>query len=417
MKIFGQKGGNINTEIANTYVVSNKRLTLVAVLGIVLGLGVYIFMNSMVAGFDRISNESIFKSTPHIRVYKDSELSQSLLEKTYQNTVPLIVNPKIVPQNNTIIDPKSVIEIFRAQPDVLIASPQVATSVFFNNGKSQLSAVAVGIIPDEANAMFNLQSNIVEGSFDDLKNNSNGILLGVGIADKMSVRTGDNISITSQRSVNKIMKVVGLFQTNNSVVDKSKSYVNIASAQQLMKENTTFVTDININLKNPEDAPILAKSYSEITAYKVEDWEAANETMVAASRMRRIIVRLVSSTLMLVAGFGIYNILNMTISQKINDIAILKAMGFKGRDVIRIFVRQALTIGVIGMLFGMGFASILVTVLQKVYVGGDIGYFPIRFEPTKFLQGGIFGLVITFLAGYLPARKAANVDPVSIFRK
>ena len=130
MKIFGQKGGNINTEIANTYVVSNKRLTLVAVLGIVLGLGVYIFMNSMVAGFDRISNESIFKSTPHIRVYKDSELSQSLLEKKYQNTVPLIVNPKIVPQNNTIIDPKSVIEIFRAQPDVLIASPQVATSVF-----------------------------------------------------------------------------------------------------------------------------------------------------------------------------------------------------------------------------------------------------------------------------------------------
>ena len=374
-------------------------------------------MNSMVAGFDRISNESIFKSTPHIRVYKDSELSQSLLEKKYQNTVPLIVNPKIVPQNNTIIDPKSVIEIFRAQPDVLIASPQVATSVFFNNGKSQLSAVAVGIIPDEANAMFNLQSNIVEGSFDDLKNNSNGILLGVGIADKMSVRTGDNISITSQRSVNKIMKVVGLFQTNNSVVDKSKSYVNIASAQQLMKENTTFVTDININLKNPEDAPMLAKSYSELTAYKVEDWEAANETMVAASRMRRIIVRLVSSTLMLVAGFGIYNILNMTISQKINDIAILKAMGFKGRDVIRIFVRQALTIGVIGMLFGMGFASILVTVLQKVYVGGDIGYFPSRFEPTKFLQGGIFGLVITFLAGYLPARKAANVDPVSIFRK
>ena len=408
---------NINTEIANTYVISNKRLTLVAVLGIVLGLGVYIFMNSMVAGFDRISNESIFKSTPHIRVYKDSELSQSLLEKKYQNTVPLIVNPKIVPQNNTIIDPKSVIEIFRAQPDVLIASPQVATSVFFNNGKSQLSAVAVGIIPDEANAMFNLQSNIVEGSFDDLKNNSNGILLGVGIADKMSVRTGDNISITSQRSVNKIMKVVGLFQTNNSVVDKSKSYVNIASAQQLMKENTTFVTDININLKNPEDAPMLAKSYSELTAYKVEDWEAANETMVAASRMRRIIVRLVSSTLMLVAGFGIYNILNMTISQKINDIAILKAMGFKGRDVIRIFVRQALTIGVIGMLFGMGFASILVTVLQKVYVGGDIGYFPSRFEPTKFLQGGIFGLVITFLAGYLPARKAANVDPVSIFRK
>jgi lipoprotein-releasing system permease protein len=125
----------------------------------------------------------------------------------------------------------------------------------------------------------------------------------------------------------------------------------------------------------------------------------------------------VSLTILLVAGFGIYNILNMTISQKINDIAILKAIGFKGKDVVRIFVTQAITIGVIGLIGGIIAAIILISFLKKVYVGGDIGYFPIDFELIKFIQGVAIGLVITFFAGYIPAKKAANVDPVEILRK
>ena len=130
-----------------------------------------------------------------------------------------------------------------------------------------------------------------------------------------------------------------------------------------------------------------------------------------------MIITFVSLTILLVAGFGIYNILNMTVSQKINDIAILKAMGFKGKDVIRIFVAQAVTIGIMGVIGGMIMATVLITFLKKVYVGGDIGYFPIDYEPLKYLQGVIVGLFITFFAGYIPAKKAAKVDPVSIFRK
>ncbi len=104
-------------------------------------------------------------------------------------------------------------------------------------------------------------------------------------------------------------------------------------------------------------------------------------------------------------------------SQKINDIAILKAMGFRGKDVIQIFVTQALTIGTVGVMLGVLVATILVNILQHVYIGGDIGYFPIAFETKEFLKGIVIGITITFLAGYMPARKAAKVDPVDIFRK
>jgi lipoprotein-releasing system permease protein len=168
---------------------------------------------------------------------------------------------------------------------------------------------------------------------------------------------------------------------------------------------------------DPENAEPVATALTTLTGYTSESWKQANETMMAGFRMRRIVITFVSLTILIVAGFGIYNILNMTVSQKINDIAILKAMGFRGNDVVRIFLTQALTIGIMGVGGGVVMATIMITFLKKVYVGGDIGYFPIDYEPLKYLQGVVIGLVITFFAGYLPARKAAQVDPVSIFRK
>ncbi len=408
---------NISSEISTSYVVTSKKLTLIAALGVTIGLAIFVFMNSMMKGFDRISTEAIFKTVSHIRLYKDDETSMPLPLSEKENTARLIVNPKIVPENNVLVNPESLIKLLKAQDNVTVVSPQTNVSVFYNSGKSQISGLSSGINVEEADRMFNIKSTMVEGELNDLKNVQNGILLGVGIATKMNVKTGDNISIISSKNVVKVMKVVGLFRTNNSNTDKSKSYINTSVAQQLLLQSSTYITDINVNVKDFDNAKLYADKFSRITGYKAEDWKAANETLMAASRMRKIIITVISTSILFVAGFGIYNILNMTISQKINDIAILKAMGFRGHDVIRIFVQQALVIGMIGSVMGLALATILVNVLKHVYIGGDIGYFPIRFEPSIYLSGFIFGFIITFFAGYIPARKAANVDPVSIFRK
>lgn len=406
---------NISLDIAKTYLFSNKKMTAVATLGVVLGMSIYIFMNSMLVGFDKSSSASIFKTTPHIRIYNDDVISKPLIQDTKEKYI--ITNPKIVPKTNTLINPKVIIETLSKLSEVTVVTPQVATSVFFNNGKSQIAGSAIGIKPEEANIMFDIKSYMVEGNFDVLKSNSNGIIIGSGIAEKMSLGIGDNVTITSSKSVTKNLKIIGIFKTNNSKVDKTTSYVNIASAQQFLKEGTSYVTDINVNILNPEKAEKTATTISNLTGYKAEGWKEANATFMAANKMRKIIITFVSFTILIVAGFGIYNILNMTITQKINDIAILKAMGFKGKDVIRIFVTQAISIGVAGVLGGMLIATVLISILKNVYVGGDIGYFPIDYEPLKYLQGVIVGLFITFFAGYIPAKKAAKVDPVSIFRK
>jgi lipoprotein-releasing system permease protein len=154
-----------------------------------------------------------------------------------------------------------------------------------------------------------------------------------------------------------------------------------------------------------------------LTPYKVEPWQVTNADMLAGDKIRDIMGRSVTLTILLVAAFGIYNILTMTISQKLNDIAILKATGFNGRDIVRIFLAESIIMGLLGTLLGLLIGFILIKILSGVYVGGPVGNFPIYLNWHVFATGGLIGMFVTTMAGYLPARKAANVDPVAIFRK
>mgnify|MGYP000216910237 CR=1 FL=1 len=123
----------INRHIAFTYFIASKKMTMVAILGVLLGISIFMFMNSMAAGFDRTSSESFFKSTPHIRVYKDDVMSQPLRQEQGKQT--LIVNPKVVPALNTIENPMDWVKLIRKQPAVQVAFPQVSCPVFLQQWK------------------------------------------------------------------------------------------------------------------------------------------------------------------------------------------------------------------------------------------------------------------------------------------
>jgi lipoprotein-releasing system permease protein len=231
---------------------------------------------------------------------------------------------------------------------------------------------------------------------------------------------GDNITVTSAGAP-VVMRVVGIFASGVKQIDETKSYANIVQAQNLMGKDRSYVTDIKINLVDYQMAPEVAKEIAALTGYKAEDWVQANSQLKVAFKIRAMILNSVVGVILLVAGFGIYNILNMTIYEKIKEIAILKAIGFSGPSVISIFLQQAIYIGLGGAIIGIVFGFSITLGFSKIYIGGgtpmgSLQYIPMSFYPPHYIEAIIFGILTTIAAGFFPARKASKVDPVTIIR-
>lgn len=408
---------NVNFQIALTHILTRKKQTIVAAMGVTIGIALYVFSNSLVAGFSQYSRSEMFKTIPHLRVYKDDKVSQPLFGEKDSTKMVVITNPKITNSTKNIVNPGSIIEKLKEQPFVVNVTPQVNVDLFYNIGKSQLKGMSSGINVEEADAMFNIQATMLAGNLQELNTDLNGIVIGKGIAEKMNVGLDDNISVTSSWGVVKVLNIIGIFGTDNKAIDESKSYINIKTAQQLLKEGPTYITDVYASVTNPDSSIVYAQQLQQLTEYKVEDWQTANADQLAQDNVLGAMTPMISISIMMVAAFGIYNILNMTITQKMNDIAILKANGFKGKDIVQIFVSEAFFMGAIGTFLGLCFGALLIGIVKQIYIGPPIGYFPIYFDPKVFATGAVFGMLVSLGAGYFPARKAAKVDPVEIFRK
>nr|WP_315242178.1 FtsX-like permease family protein [uncultured Flavobacterium sp.] len=406
---------NINYDIALTHILTRKKQTLVAALGVTIGVAIYLFMNSLGSGFNKYGTAEIFKNNAHIKIYKKDETS-SVLNRD-KSTLNVIVNPQVTTLSKTIINPQSLLNTVRKEPYITNAIEVVDVSVFYNKGKTQLKGTSDGVNMVEYAQMYNTSAYMLAGDVKNLKQNLNGIIIGKGIAEKFSLNMDDNITVTSSYGVSKVLKVVGIFSMGNSLTDDSKSFMNISTAQQFLKEGSSYVTTIYANTVNSDNSTQYAQKLQALTPYTVEDWKTSNADILSSDVTRKTLMTSISLSILLVAAFGIYNILSATITQKINDIAILKALGFKGRDVIRIFITEAVIMGIIGNFLGLCFGGALIYVLSHIQLSGTNSTFPIYFEAQLFAQSFLLGLIITICAGYFPAKKAANVDPVSIFRK
>lgn len=415
---------SVNTEIAITYLAARKKQTLIASLGVMFGISMFIFMQSMMKGTNDYFEKSSFSSTPHIRLYSENKLADAHMLNSYLKNDPsikILANPKQLKQNQGLTNPYGIINQVRKDPRVAYVTPQVTANVIYTSGSVAINGLVAGVSIVEEDKMFDVQSNMTDGELHDLDRVNNGLLIGKGIADKLSLHVGDNITVSSVTGSPMIMRVVGIFASGVKQLDETKSYANIVQAQNLMGKDRSYVTDIKINLVDYNNAPKVARNIETITGYKAEDWVQANEQLKTAFKIRAIILNSVIGVILLVAGFGIYNILNMTIYEKMKEIAILKAQGFSGRSVTSIFLQQAIYIGLMGGIIGMIFGFLMSFGLSRVYIGsstslGSLKYFPMAFYFPHYIEAVFFGVLTTFAAGYFPARKAAKVDPVTIIR-
>lgn len=409
----------INTEIALTYMISRRKQTIVAALGVTFGISMFIFMNSLITGTNEWSEQVMLSSTPHIRLYNDTRISDETMLNQYQGntTINLISNPQLVRSNNNIANPEAVIQQLQQQRQIVAMSKQVSSNVIYTNSSAQENGNIVGVNISEQDKMFNITSTMISGSTQDLINNPDGIIIGIGLSTKLNLGKGDYITLTTSNGSTKRLQIAGVFKTTIKGIDNTKSYVNIPVVQQLLHKDRSYITDIYINIKNYNNTAAIAQRIATQTGYNTETWQSTNEQSLAGKKIRDIIANSVVVTILIVAGFGIYNILNMVIYDKIKEIAILKATGFQGAHVVSIFIRQALFIGIIGALAGLLLGWLISFTVSKMYIGlGNVTYLPITFHTTHYIQGTVFGIVTAFFAGYIPAVKASKVDPVTIIR-
>lgn len=333
------------------------------------------------------------------------------------NSEKILSNPKQLNQSQGLTNPYGIIAQIRKNKQVAAVTPQVTGNVLYTSGSVELPGNVAGVEIEEENKMFDVQGNMVSGNLHDLNRVHNSILIGKGIADKLSLHTGDNITVRSGNGNTLVMRIIGIFSTTVKAVDETKSYANISTVQSLMGKDRSYVTDIKVNVTDYNNAPAVAREIEAITGYKAEDWVKANEQLKAGFKIRAIILNSVIGVILLVAGFGIYNILNMTIYEKIKEIAILKAQGFAGRAVTSIFLQQAIMIGIMGGIVGITVGFSITYAVSRIYIGaGMLKYLPMSFYIPHYVEALSFGILTTIAAGYFPARKAAKVDPVNIIR-
>ena len=409
--------------ITRTHLLSRIKQTSVAALGVMFGISAYIIMMGFMTGLNGLLDGLVLNRTPHIHIFNEIEPSDSQpidQSEIFGNDFNVVrsIKPKVSLEK--IHDALPLVANLKKDSRVKGVTAQTTAMAFYVAGSIQLNGSVVGISPSEEESLFNFGDYVVGSTPMELAKNKNGILLGAGVAKKMSLEIGDKVNILSSSGNSIPLKIVGLYQSGLAEVDNILSYVNLSTAQKLLGKGRSYITDLNVKLFDMEKAPKMSKSLESNYDLSAVDIQTANAQFDTGSEIRNLITYAVSITLLIVAGFGIYNILNMLIYEKMNDIAILKAVGFTGVDVKHIFISQALIIGLVGGVLGLfvgylGSLAIDYTSFETEALP-TIKTYPINYDIMTYVIAVIFALVSTFLAGYLPSRKAENIDPVEIIR-
>jgi lipoprotein-releasing system permease protein len=409
-----------NIQIAKVHLTSKIWQTFVAILGVTFGVSMYIFMNSFMNGVNNAQDDLAFSALSHIRIYNlDNKNDYNPIESHHKDskTLVTILNRKNIQYTTGLNNSSAIVSSVMKQPEVVAIARQVNANVFFRGGSKQVNGIISGVELKSEDELFNTAETVIQGEWNNLLTYKTGIILGKLLAEKLGLQINNSVNVLTSDGVSKNYIIVGIFESNLKTMDETKAYLNITAARQLVGKNSDFASDIMVNIKDRDNTASFIQKIASMIPYQIESWQEANEQLVAGSELRNIIAVAVSLTILLVAGFGIYNIMTMTINEKIREIAILKALGFSGNDIMTIFLTQATVIGLLGALVGaiMGYGiSLLINMIPFTIAGMET--LPIFFRAQDFLLAIVFGILTTLIAGYLPSRKASKIDPVIIIR-
>lgn len=413
----------LNIDIARSLLVARWRQTLVAAVGVTFSIAMFIALLAFMTGLNQLFDDMILNRTAHVRLYNEIQKNPHqpiTYNAHYKGFYHFISSVKAATGREEIYNSTAIMQKIRRDERVQDVAPKLHTPAFFNEGSVRIAGVIDGVEVGAENQLFHFYDYISEGSGPDLNIIPNSIILGKPLAEQLLVQIGDQVYVTTPTGEVFPLKLVGYYESGFRDLDKIQGYTSIQTAQKILGKPASYITDLQVKLKDINQAPAVAREYKDQFGIQAVDVQSANSEFESGSSVRTTISYVVGITLLIVAGFGIYNILNMMIYEKMDSIAILKATGFSGSDVKRIFLLVALTIGLSGGITGLALGYLLSVMIDSIPFRfaslPTITTYPVNYNPLYYLIGIVFSIVTTYLAGLLPSLKAAKMDPVTIIR-
>lgn len=395
------------------------RQTVVSVFGVMMGVGAYVAISSMMLGFQNDFIRRIIDVSPHVSMLDEfrNPPPQPVLRANPGAAVAIAgLRPK--QELRGIRNPGAKLAAVQALPG-LRAAPSLRGQAILRFGSTDISATLIGIEPELERRVSTIEADLTAGSLGALKTTANGIILGVGMARKLGIGMHDTLSVVSPTGAVLRMKVAGLLRTGITNIDSFQAYALLKKVQ-VLEGRPNVVNRINMRLDDVTRAHAVALQIERLHGYRTESWEEANEEVLGLFVVQRAIMFSVVSTILIVAGFGIFNIISTVIHEKSRDIAILKSIGFHERDLRLIFIFEGMTLGAAGAVLGWGLGFALIEMMGQVRFEMDliatIKGFVLERWWGHYAISGTMAVATATLAAYQPARHAADLDPVVILR-
>jgi len=410
--------------LAWKHLISRKRQTTLTLLGILFGSTAFVVISGFFLGFQGFLLDQLVNNDAHVRVSaREDFLEERSLDREFFPEADRVfwrVPPSGAKNSLKIDNPIGWYDLLSEDPRVVAYSPQLAVDVIFTKGPIFRNGRLIGCESRRQMAVTNIRKYMVEGSFEETELGGNRVVLGDGIMKKIGALVGDTILVSQGQGDSVPFKIVGRFLTGVKTMDDSLGYAHLDDAQALAGRPDE-VTDIAIRLRDFQTARGIAAGWTPLMPDKVESWDQINASFLNVFKIQNATRYLVIAVILLVAGFGIYNILHIVVTQKQREIAILRSMGFEQSDVLRLFLYQGLILGAIGSATGLVFGFLCSLGLERVPFGGGplgagSGYLEISFEPWIYARAFFFGLSCAALASFLPARSAGRLTPIEIIR-
>lgn len=409
----------VTLSIAFAQLMNRRRQTLVSMLGVALGVGFFIATSSIMSGSEQDFVQRLVNNAPHITIKDEfrNPTTQPVFIAFRHGAISL-VRTKPREYLRGIKNYSAKVEELSQRPGV-IAEAALTGQVIVRFANKDVSASVAGIDPDKEKYLTQVESDMRQGSLERLRTTADGIVIGTGVTDKIGLKMDDLATVISPTGLVKRMKVVGVFHVGNLLLDTGQVYVLLKNAQVLL-DKPFIANQIRIKIPNPDDAETFAAQLEARWGYRSESWQEVNRDILGLFVIRNAITYSIVSAIMVVAAFGIFNIISTVVMEKRRDIAIMMSMGFRARDIEAVFLIQGVLVGLLGMAIGwsIGYGLLELLSLVKFNVPGvtERQGFVLDRSFRPFAIGGVFALTAAIAAAWYPARKAAQVRPVDIIR-